>query len=62
MARHISVQSRKEYIQVGQNYSSSIPTNEIQQTNENIVNNKRKESSFSDLETPLTKIPKSKLF
>jgi len=62
MARHISAQFRQEYIQAGQNYCSSISIIEAQQTNDNIINNKRKDLSSSDLETPLAKIPKSKLF
>jgi hypothetical protein len=62
MARHISAQFRQEYIQAGQNYCSSTSTIEIQQTNDNIINNKRKDLSSSDFETPLAKIPKSKLF
>jgi hypothetical protein len=62
MARHISAQFRQEYIETGQKYCPSTSTNEIQQTNDNIINNKRKDLSPSDLETPLAKIPKSKLF
>jgi hypothetical protein len=62
MARHISIQFRQEYIQAGQNYCPSSVTDETQQINENIPSNKRKDLSSSDLETPLTKIPKSKFF
>ena len=62
MARHISVPFREEYIQTGKNYSSATTTNEIQSTNDSISNNKRKDLSFSDLETPSSKIAKSKLF
>ena len=61
MARHISAQFRQEYIQAGQDYCSSNPTIEIQQTNDNIINNKRKDLSSSDLEIPSAKILKSKL-
>ncbi len=61
MARHISVQFRQEYVQAGQDYRSSTPTIETQQTNDNIINNKRKDLSSSDLETPLAKILKRKL-
>jgi hypothetical protein len=61
MARHISAQFRQEYIQAGQNFSLSTPTLETQQTNENITNNKRKDLSSSDLESPLAKVVKSKL-
>ncbi len=61
MARHISAQFREEYIQAGKDYCSSTPTLETQHTNENTVNNKRKEISSSDLETPSPKIAKSKL-
>lgn len=62
MARHISAQFRQEYIQAGQNYCTSSSKNETQQINENISNNKRKDLSSSDLETPSVKIAKSKLF
>ncbi len=61
MARHISAQFREEYIQAGQNYCSSISTNEIEQIHDNIINNKRKDLSSSDLETPSAKILKRKL-
>jgi hypothetical protein len=62
MARHISAQFREEYIQAGQDYCSSTPFNETQQINDQIINNKRKDFSSSDLETPVAKILKSKLF
>ena len=62
MARHINAQFRQEYIEAGKNYCSSTPIMEIQQTKENIINNKRKDLSSSDLETCSTKIAKSKLF
>lgn len=62
MARHIASQFRQEYIQAGENYRSLSSTDEVQQTNENTNNNnKRKDLSSSDLETPLTKIAKSNL-
>lgn len=51
MARHISASFRDEYIQAGQGYSSS--------STETTTSNKRKELSFSDLETPSAKIAKS---
>ncbi|UJR25139.1 hypothetical protein I4U23_006498 [Adineta vaga] len=57
MARHISVQFRQEYIQTGQNYCLS---NNTQQNNENLINNKRKDlSSSSDLEIPAAKVVKT---
>lgn len=63
MARHISTQFRQEYIQAGENYRSSTSTDDILQINDNIINNnKRKDFASSDLETPLTKISKCKLF
>jgi hypothetical protein len=62
MARHISVQFREEYIQAGQDYYSSTATSGTLQINDNIINNKRKDISSSDLETPLSKVPKSELF
>jgi hypothetical protein len=61
MARHISAQFRQEYIQAGQDYCSSIPTIGTLQTSDNLINNKRKDLSSSDLEIPSPKIPKSKL-
>jgi hypothetical protein len=62
MARHISAQFRQEYIQAGQDYCSSTSTIGTLQTNDNIINNKRKDVSSSDLEIPSSKILKSKLF
>ncbi|CAF4234563.1 unnamed protein product [Rotaria sp. Silwood2] len=59
MARHISAPFRQEYIQAGENYFPSTSTIEIQQTNENIINNKRKDLSSSDLETSLAKVVKT---
>jgi len=61
MARHISAQFREEYIQAGQNYCSSTSTKETEQIHDNIINNKRKDLSSSDLETPSAKILKRKL-
>ncbi|CAF4004893.1 unnamed protein product [Adineta steineri] len=56
MARHISAQFREEYIQAGQNYCSS---NETQEITDNLINNKRKDISSSDLETPSAKVIKT---
>ncbi|CAF4434255.1 unnamed protein product, partial [Adineta steineri] len=56
MARHISAQFREEYIQAGQNYCSS---NETQEISENLINNKRKDISSNDLETPSAKVIKT---
>ncbi|CAF5145490.1 unnamed protein product [Rotaria sp. Silwood1] len=59
MARHISASFRQEYIHAGQNYCSSTSTIEIQETNENIISNKRKDLSSSDSETSSAKIAKT---
>ncbi|CAF0772607.1 unnamed protein product [Rotaria sordida] len=59
MARHISSSFRQEYIQAGQNYCLSTSTIEIQQTNENRINNKRKDLSSNDVETSQAKIVKT---
>ncbi|CAF3558364.1 unnamed protein product [Rotaria socialis] len=59
MARHISAQFRQEYIEVGQKSSFSTSTLETQQDNENIISNKRKDLSSSDLETSSPKIVKT---
>ncbi|CAF0756572.1 unnamed protein product [Rotaria sp. Silwood1] len=59
MARHISASFRQEYIQAGQNYCSSTSTIEIQEINENIISNKRKDLSSNDSETSSAKIAKT---
>ncbi|CAF2084336.1 unnamed protein product [Rotaria magnacalcarata] len=59
MTRHISAQFRQEYIEAGQNSGFSTSTLETQQENENIISNKRKDLSSSDLETSSPKIVKT---
>lgn len=59
MARHISASFRQEYIQAGRDYCSSTSISEPLSTNDNIINNKRKDLSSCDSDVPSPKVLKS---